>query len=83
MRANDRGQSNTGGATHERRAKEGEKVVFLFLGGRRSEGGCSLLGGSRGGSATIAALGYRHRRENGAQLRHRAEHRAGTQLVEG
>ena len=46
--------------------EKGKKDVFLFL-GKRSEG-CLLCppGGSRGRSAAIAALGYRHRRENDA-----------------
>ena len=49
---------------------KGKRIVFLFLGGK-SESSCSLLGGSRGRSAAIAALGYRHRRANAwAQSRH-------------
>ena len=61
LRAEQRGRSDT-----QRCAKKGRKMFFLFL-GKRSEG-CLLCppGGSRGRSAAIAALGYRHRRENDA-----------------
>lgn len=62
----------------ERHAKAREKrekrSFFLFLGGKIGGRLLCPLGGGRDRVAAIAALGYRHRRENGAQLWHRVEH---------
>lgn len=55
--------------------REKRRGFFFFLG--KSESSCSLLAGSRGESVAIAALWYRHRRENAAQGG------PATQLVEG
>ena len=51
--------------TREVRGK-GKKVIFLFLGGKIRRCFLYLLCGDSGRSAAIAALGYRHRRGNGA-----------------
>ena len=67
-------QSNTRGATRERHAKEGKKVISLFLGekiGRMFA--CSPSGGG-GRSTAVAALGYGTAAKRRAQLRHGVEH---------
>lgn len=65
--------------TREVRGKREDKCFSFSW--EKSESSCSLLAGSRCESATVAALGYRHRRENGAGA---VAARAGkTQLVEG
>ena len=65
--------------TREVRVKEGEKVIFLFLGEKIRRCFLYLLGSDNSKSAAIAALGYRHcrRGKRRAQLRHGVE----TQLV--
>lgn len=63
VRKRARGQSDTGGTTHEKCEKRKESC-FLFL-EERPEGVCLSSGWKQGqGRATIAALWYRHRREN-------------------
>lgn len=53
MRANCCGQSNTRGATHERRAREGKRAVFFFLRKDRRVFACPS-GGSRGRGARLS-----------------------------
>ena len=78
-RARGRGWRSIGGATCEKRVRERKRIVFLFLGGK-SESSCSLLGGSRGRSAAVAALGYRHHHKKQYTVAARG---GKTQLVEG
>ena len=79
--ANGCGQSDTGGAAYEGCAGKREERCFLFLGEKIRRCFLCLLGSDSSGSATIAALGYRHRRENGVGAV--AAQGGKTQLVEG
>lgn len=64
----------------QRRAKQGKRAVFFFL--RKDRRAFAYPpGGSRGRGAAVAALGYRHRRENVAGAT--AAWCGKTQLVEG
>ena len=75
------GQSNVEGTACESCAGKGKTDVFLFLEEKSEEYLLCPPGGSSSRSAAIAALGYRHRRENGACAV--VARRGKTQLVEG